>query len=206
MKIEGKDKSIQKQLQILKKILKQSPIMMEILTILDNYSKENEKNPILYLSGGSVNQTVFNYYHGYAPEYGIKDYDINYYDADDCYESEDKIIKEVSKRLVHLNVPYDIKNQGRVHLWINNKYGMNRKPYTSMENAVSRWGNSISCIAVTMQNKKLEVICPYGLNDKFSLTVRPIKTPDYPKEIYDKKTKEWKEKWPMLEIKEWDEP
>ena len=35
-----------------------------------------------YVGAGGVNQTVFNYYHGYECDYGIKDYDIVYFDED----------------------------------------------------------------------------------------------------------------------------
>ena len=31
---------------------------------------------------GSINQTIFNYYHGYDLNYGIKDFDVAYFDDD----------------------------------------------------------------------------------------------------------------------------
>jgi hypothetical protein len=39
--------------------------------------------PSWYLGGGCVAQTVWNHLHGFAPTYGIKDYDVVYFDPDD---------------------------------------------------------------------------------------------------------------------------
>jgi hypothetical protein len=48
------------------------------------------------LVSGSVFQTVWNVLTGRAPDYGIKDYDIFYFDADTSWEAEDAIIHRVA--------------------------------------------------------------------------------------------------------------
>jgi len=203
-KMIGKDKNINEQLKILESIIKQSPNIMKILTILEKGSQENSSFKDYYLSAGCINQTVFNYYHDYPLDYGIKDYDIVYYDEDITYEKEDEIIKYLEKRLDKLHLSFDIKNENRVPIWYEEKYGIKRKKYTSVEEAISRWGTTITCMGVRLSKNKLIVCAPYGLNDLFSLIIRPV-TIDFDKESYLKKTKSWKEKWPMLEIKEWKE-
>lgn len=202
--LKGKDKNINEQLEILEKIIKKNKNIMKILEILSEYSYENESFKNYYLAAGCINQTIFNYYHGYEIDYGIEDYDIVYYDKDTSYEKEDKIIKDLEKKLNKLNLEFDIKNQNRVPIWYKEKYGVKRKKYINVENAISRWGTTITCIGVRLEDNSLKVTCPYGLNDLFSLTIRPIKT-DSTKENYINKTKKWKQKWPKLKIIDWDE-
>jgi len=48
-----------------------------------------------YLAAGAVNQTVFNYYHDFPLDQGIKDFDIVYFDPDVSYEKEDEWIKKL---------------------------------------------------------------------------------------------------------------
>jgi hypothetical protein len=202
--LEGKNKSLNEQIKILTKILKKSKNIMLILEILENYSKENHNFKNYYLGGGSINQTVFNYYHNYNLDYGIKDYDISFYMEDTSYEAEDVIIKDLMKDLDKLNLEFDIKNQKRVPIWYKEKYGKEKGPYLNVEDAISKWGSTVTCLGVRLENKKLIVCAPYGLNDLFSLTIKPVKLEFY-KEGYIEKTTRWKKTWPNLEIKEWDE-
>lgn len=200
----GKNKSINEQINILEQILKTSKNIMTILKILEEYKKENKDFENYYLSAGCINQTVFNYYHNYDINYGIEDYDIVYYDEDTSYEKEDKIIKDLEIRLKDLNLSFDIKNEKRVPIWYNEKYNANRKDYSSVEEAISRWGTTITCIGVRIENDKLFVCAPYGLNDLFNLTLRPVKT-DFTKEMYERKVAKWTSKWKNLKALNYDE-
>lgn len=200
--MDGKDKSIDKQLEILEHILLQNRKLVDVLNILEDYANESSKFKNYYLAAGCINQTVFNYYHGYDLDYGIKDFDIVYYDNDESYESEDIIIKDLTKRLENVNVEFDIKNQSRVYLWYNEKYGTNREKYKSAEDAISSWGATVTCVGVRFENNKLKVCCPYGLNDIFSMIIRPVKR-DFSKELYLERANRWKNKWEKLNIIEW---
>lgn len=197
-KLIGFNKSIDEQIDVLEKILMKNKVLKEIFNRLQDTSLKN-----YYVGAGCINQTVFNYYHDNDLNFGINDYDIVYFDDDTSYEKEDMIIKEVSEKLNDLNVCFDIKNEARVHIWYNEKYHTNRKPYTSLEDAIRRWGTTITCIGVRYENGKLKVFAPYGLNDLYSLTIRPVKI-DFTKEQYEEKSKKWKEKWSKLQIIPWD--
>lgn len=196
--IVGIDKPINEQLEILEDILLKNKKLKEILKIL---SKSNLKN--YYVAAGCINQTVFNYYHGYEFDYGIKDFDIVYYDKDLSYEKEDEIIKYVSNLLKNIPVELDIKNEARVHLWYKDKYGKEIVPYTSVEDAISSWGTTITCIGVRLENNKLVVCAPFGLNDLFSMTIRPVKR-QYTEEQYLIKTEKWQKKWNKLKVMPWN--
>ena len=200
--LDGLNKSIDVQLDVFEKIISNNKKLMKILDVLEGYALENPNFKNWYVGAGGVNQTVFNYYHGYEGDYGIKDYDIVYFDEDTSYEAEDVIIKDLEKRLKDMDVVSDIKNQARVHIWYNPKYGTNREPYTSCEDAVSSWGSTVTCIGIRKENGQLIVYCPYGLNDLFSLTIRPVKR-YFDKESYEARSKRWKAKWDKLNIVEW---
>ena len=196
-KLNGSNCSMEKQLIILKKILKKNTKLMELLKVLESDGLEN-----YYVTAGCINQTIFNYYHGYEIDYGIKDYDIVYYDEDISYEKEDIIIKRLSKKIKDLDITTDIKNEARVHLWYYEKYGIKRNPYTSVEDAISRFGATITCIGVRLENNKLVVYAPYGLNDIFKMIIRPVKI-EFTKESYDERAERWMKKWPQLTKIEW---
>ena len=201
--LEGKNKNLEVQIEVLEKILKQNKTVWKVLEILEEYAKENKNFKDYYLSAGCINQTVFNYYHNYPLEQNIKDYDIVYYEEDTSYEAEDIIIKEIQNRVKELNIECDIKNEKRVPIWYNEKYHTNRGDYTSTEDAIRRWTTTITSIGVRLENKKLIVCAPYGLNDLFTMTIRPIKL-EITKEIYEGKCEKWKKYWPKLNIIEWD--
>lgn len=90
MKLDGKDKSLQEQIEILQAILKQNKKLYQTLQILEQSGLKN-----YYLAAGAVNQTVFNYYHDFPLDQGIKDFDIVYFDPDVSYEKEDEWIKKL---------------------------------------------------------------------------------------------------------------
>jgi len=198
----GKDKSLNEQIKILKTILYKSKEIKEVLEILEDYSKTNPNFKDYYLAAGCINQTVLNYYHNYPLNYGINDFDIVYFDNDTSYESEDLIIKELSSKLKHININFDIKNENRVPIWYNQKYHIKRDNYLSLEDAISKWTSTITCIGVRKNNNKLIVYAPYGLNDLFSLIVRPVKLEVYEK-LYNEKVKKWTTLWPKLKFIKW---
>lgn len=196
-KLVGYRKCLTEQIVILEKILMKNKDLVSILKVLESIGIDN-----CYVGAGSINQTVFNYYHGYQFNYGIKDYDVVYFDEDLSYEKEDKVIKVIKNRLGILSDMVDVKNEARVHLWYNEKYQTKREPYSSVEDAIASWGATITCVGVRMKNSKLEVYAPYGLEDIFGMIIRPVKKA-FSKEMYDERAIRWQKKWPMLKKIEW---
>ena len=202
--MNGFNKNIQEQLKIFERIIKKNKKLMAVLKVLEEYSKTNPRFKDYYVGAGSVNQTIFNYLSCNEIDYGIKDFDIVYYDEDLSYEAEDIIIKDLDKMFKDKSIEFDVKNEARVHIWYNEKYGDKREPYTSTEDAISKWGATVTCIGVRLENNKLITFCPYGLNDLFSMTIRPVKV-YFTKEAYDSRCERWLKKWPNLNIIGWDD-
>lgn len=192
------DKPIEYQLKVLKKIIKKNKIFMEILTVLEKLDIND-----CFVAAGAINQTVFNYLHGYEIDKNINDYDIVYFDPDTSYEKEDIVIKKIENALLHLNVKIDIKNQARVHLWYGKKFGHDIDANKSVYDAINKWGTTVTCIGVRLKNNKLIVYAPFGLNDLFKMIIRPNKE-NYIKRDYDEKSKRWKNNWPKLTIIPWN--
>lgn len=195
---QGKNKDLDYQMNLFKEIILKNNVLKTILERLEGYGLDN-----YYVAAGAINQTVFNYYHNNSMDYLIDDYDIVYYDEDLSYEKEDKIIKEINLLCKDLNVSLDIKNQARVHLWFENKFGYSIEPNKSVEDAISKWGSTVTCIGVRLKNNELTIFAPYGLNDLFSLIIRPNKE-NFIKKGYEEKTRKWKQNWPKLTIIPWD--
>lgn len=196
-KLVGKNIPLQEQVKVLENILNLNTKLMAILDILEEVGIYN-----YYVGAGAINQTVFNYYHGFKIDYGIKDYDIVYYDEDVSYEKEDIIIKRLEAKFKDLDVCVDIKNQARVYIWYYEKYGIKKTPYTSVEDAIASWGATITCVGVRLEKGKLVVCAPYGLNDIFDMVIRPVKR-EFTREAYDERASRWMKKWPMLKKQEW---
>lgn len=89
-----------------------------MLSVKELLEKLSEINSVELFIGGALHaQTLWNKQDGKLWYYGIEDIDIVYFDQDTSYEKEDKVIKEVERHLVNLDLKLDIKNQARVHLW-----------------------------------------------------------------------------------------
>ena len=77
---------------------------------------------------GAVYQPVLNHLTGRPFDYGIKDYDLAHFDASNLsYEAEDAVIRRVKAAFDEpLRSMVEVRNQARVHLWFEAKFG---EPY-----------------------------------------------------------------------------
>ena len=94
--------------------------------------------PGWYLMAGGLYQTVWNVVTDQRPEAGILDYDLAYFDASDLsWEAEDAVIRTGNEVFAGLPTPVQIRNQARVHLWYEQKFGVPCPPQTSSEAAIN---------------------------------------------------------------------
>jgi hypothetical protein len=153
--------------------------------------------------------------HHYEPNRNIEDYDLAYYDSNDLSEeAEERIILSAQSTLRDLNLPVDVKNQARVHLWYKNHFGQDIRPYQSAEDAIRSWPTTATSIGVRRdENGNFTVCAPFGLTDLFSMIVRPNKTQaEYfltreqrtSRLVYNRKAAKWAKAWPKLVIIPWE--
>jgi hypothetical protein len=161
--------------------------------------------PNWYLGAGGIVQTVWNIKHGFDPEYGIKDYDLVYYDANDIsYEAEDVFIQKSKEVFKEIPVLVEIKNQARVHLWYEKHFGIPIDQYKSVEEAIGAWPTTTTAIGVRKVDGQYNIYAPFGLDDLLGMVVRMNKI-KITEKVYQDKVDRWTKVWPNLKVIPWDE-
>jgi uncharacterized protein len=184
---------------MLREILGKNRILVEILNRLPALSLPNS-----YLAAGCIAQTVWNKFHDFQATAHIKDYDIVYYDDSDLsFDHEDFAIRNARGIFSDIPAEVEVRNEARVHVWYEKRFGYAIKPYTSIEDAIASFPCTATSIGVRNEGGQFTVNAPFGLDDIFSLTVRPNKR-QVTKEIYMQKATRWKEIWPKLTVIPWD--
>src|SRR5262252_4388905 len=90
---------------------------------------------------GAVYQPVPNHLTGRPLDNGIKDYDLAYFDASDLsYEAQDTVIRRVKAAFDEpLRSMVEVRNQARVHLWFEGKFGEHYLPLSCTAEALGRF-------------------------------------------------------------------
>ncbi|KAL3963159.1 hypothetical protein ACCO45_000163 [Purpureocillium lilacinum] len=176
------------QLDLLRRILSTNPTLLCVLHLTAQL-----RLPNWYLAGGAISQTIWNYMSGHAPEMGIRDYDLVYYDATDLsWEAEDA---------------------ARVHLWYGDKFGVECAPHGSVEAAIDSWISTSAMVGVRPRLRADDVAGEDGgdgimdvewdgLSDFFNMVVRPNPVLGR-REQYMKKVVRWQQHWDKLVIEPW---
>ncbi|MBT6291654.1 MAG: nucleotidyltransferase family protein [Rhodospirillaceae bacterium] len=160
--------------------------------------------PDAWLVAGAVTQTVWNVNSGLPPEHGIRDMDIVYFDGADL-SAEAEAAEEERIRTLFSDIPIkaDVKNQARVHLWYEDRFGIVIPPYTSTDDAIATFPTTATAVGVRKDGAQFEVTAPFGLADLCAMLVRPNKA-QVSAEIYEAKVARWRELWPALDIQPWN--
>ncbi|MGU3437377.1 nucleotidyltransferase family protein [Actinomycetes bacterium M1A6_2h] len=157
--------------------------------------------PAWYLVGGAVFQTVWNHLDGRDPTAGIKDYDLFYFDTDLSYEAEDAVITRA--REIFPGVDVEVRNQARVHLWYENKFGKPGRQFSSCEDAIDHFASPVCSYGVrTDADGAVSVYAPFGYDDLYGRIVRP-NTALVSREIYEAKAARWAREWPGVSVVGW---
>ena len=188
--------SLNEQVKILSEFVMSIDIIPQILDEISTL-------PNAWLGGGVIFQNVWNVIHGYEINTYIKDIDILYWDDTDLtWQSENSYISALNETLVNTDIPLDVKNIARIHLWYEERFGIPKTAYFSVQESISTWPVLGACMAMRIKGQQLEFIAPHGFQDMFSLRVRPNKIL-VTQAIYESKAIKWQEQWPMLLIEAW---
>jgi hypothetical protein len=159
--------------------------------------------PDCWLVAGAIAQTVWNSAFGFTPDHGLKDVDLVYFDAADLSEAgEAHHAERVRCLFAGLSAKVDVKNEARVHLWYEAKFGYSISPYTSATHAITTFPTTATTIGVQPGPSRLSITAPYGLSDLFGPVVRPNKV-QITRAIYEAKVARWRCLWPGLTIIDW---
>jgi hypothetical protein len=157
--------------------------------------------PQWYLTAGCVVQTVWNVLTGREAAAGIKDYDLFYFDGGDLsWGAEDRVIRTVADACRGLPVDVEVRNEARVHLWYEAKFGVPCRPFATTEEAIDAFPAVCSCVGVRLERDgSWHFYAPQGLDDLFALVVRPNPVLA-PRSVYESKAAQWKRQWPELTL------
>jgi uncharacterized protein len=155
----------------LSEIVRATPPLMKVLTVARRLCL-----PDWLVFSGAVYQPVLNHLTGRPLDYGIKDYDLAYFDASDLsYEAEDAVIRRVRAAFDEpLRSMVEVRNQARVYLWFEAKFGEPYTPLSRTADALERFASPMFAVGVRLEpDDRLHIDAPFGLADLFALLLRP---------------------------------
>ncbi len=171
-------------------LIQEDKLMMEVLRNAENLNLSQ-----WMIGAGFVRNKVWDYLHGFKKE-GVEtnDIDLLYFDP---YRNDKEADKLLSANLTtKTGIQWEIVNATYTHLW------ENITPYDSAEDALAHWPETATCVGVTVQEGKLKIIAPYGIEDLVNLSIKisPKFTQgiDVVRDRVEKK--KWIEKWPKLKL------
>ena len=190
---------LDEQLAGLRAILTRNPTLVEVLTRAAVLAL-----PDWYLVAGCLYQTAWNVVTGQPPESGILDYDLAYFDSSDLsWPAEDEVIQASGRLFGDLPAPVQIRNQARVHLWYEQKFGVPCPPHACAEAAIDTFEATTACLGLRLEpGARWRIYAPHGLGDVFNLVARPNPVLA-PRHVYEAKTTRWRQQWPSLTVLPW---
>lgn len=187
------------QVEALHQILRQNPTLTDVLA-----GAAELDLPGWYLTAGCIFQTVWNVVTGRKATEGILDYDLFYFDETDLsWDAEDAVIGAGRTAFAGIPAEVEIRNEARVHLWYEQKFGTPCQPYTSTEAAIDSFAATTCCIGIRVEpGAHRRTYAPHGLSDMFNLVVRPNPI-QATRDMYLAKTDRWRRQWPALTVLPW---
>jgi hypothetical protein len=181
-------------------IVRNNPILMDLLRAVRELSL-----PQWRLVSGAVYQSVWNALTGRPRGHGIKDYDICYFADDDLsWEAEDQVIRQVAAATCHLGLPIETRNQARVHLWFERRFGSLYAPLRSTDESLTRYSAVVHAVGVRLEpDDTIDVVAPFGLGDLFAFVMRPNRFLDNIGS-FSAKAERAKALWPELTVIPWN--
>lgn len=173
----------------------QNPINVQILSRMRELALQD-----CWLVSGALFQTVWNVVTGRAPDYGIRDYDIFYFDTDTSWDAENGAIARAENLFADLNAKIEVRNQARVHLWYEEKFHLPYPPLLSARDGIDRFLMQNAQVGIRQRRTGFEIYAPKGWADIEHMIVRPNITPNFDAGRYLEKASRWKTLWPEITI------
>ena len=177
-------------------ILRAMPPLIQVLSVARHLNL-----PDWLVFSGAVYQPVLNHMTGRPLDYGIKDYDLGYFDASDLsYDAEDAVIRRVKAAFDEpLRSMVEVRNQARVHLWFEAKFGEPYSPLSCTAEALERFASATFAVGVQLKpDDRLHIEAPFGLADLFALSVVP--NPFRKTVGFDRASADVRRRWPEVVI------
>lgn len=156
--------------------------------------------PDAWLVSGALFQTVWNVLTHRTPDYGIKDYDVFYFALDTSWDAENDVIVRAKELFADVDAAIEVRNQARVHLWYEAKFGTPYPPLARTTDGIDRFLMHNAQVGIRKRDKGYEIYTPHGLDDIARMVVRPNRTANFHADRYLEKAERWKSQWPEITI------
>ena len=177
-------------------IVRADPGLMHVLK-----GVRDQNLPDWRVFSGAVYQSVWNALTGRPAGYGVRDYDVGYFDPDTSWDAEDVIIKRVAAVFEEpFRSTVEVRNQARVPIWFPAHFGEPYEPLAGTDEALERFVAPAFAVGVRLEaDDAISVAAPLGLDDIFALILRPNPgrgvAKDWPRVVERAKAR-----WPELTV------
>jgi uncharacterized protein len=174
-----------------------NPKVREILARWDRLAL-----PDGWLVAGCLFQTVWNLRSGAAPQAGIKDYDLFYFDAADLGEEAERNVQQrVDAVLGDLGIVAEAKNQARVHLWYPSHFGFAYPRLRDARDGIDRFLVPATCVGLRPDGDGWTLYAPHGLQALYAGILSPNPLTDH-RALFREKAASYRRRWPWLRVVE----
>jgi hypothetical protein len=197
LRFAGQDPAVQR--QALGATIRGEPVLMAVLEGL-----RAETLPDCWLVSGAIYNSVWNALTGRPSLWGINDFDIAYFDATDLsWQAEDRVIQRLAGRFAHLPVRVEPRNQARVHLWFEVRFGQPFGPLRDTAEMLTRFASKTHAVAARLEpDGSLSLLAPFGLEPLFAFRIEPNHALDN-RRTHEIKAARAKAIWPQLTVIPW---
>jgi hypothetical protein len=177
--------------QRLDAILRRAPLRMPVFEVVRSLAL-----PDWAVGAGFIRAAVWDELSGYTTASPVDDIDVLYFDPMERDPQRDLAI-ENQLREKQPTLPWSVRNQARMHVRNGDS------PYGSTGDALRFWLETPTCVAVRLDTQgRLEILAPYGLQDLFSMSIRPTprgyeRKAEYLSRVQQKR---WHERWPNVRV------
>jgi hypothetical protein len=148
-------RSVTEQLDAFRAALARNEPLMEVLARATKLDL-----PDWYLTAGCLVQTVWNVMTGRPPANGIRDHDLFHFDPDLSWEAENTVIEAGAEIFAGVPAVVEIRNEARVHLWYEDRFGVPCAPHASTEAAIDSFAATTCCLGVRGRRRLARVRAP----------------------------------------------
>ncbi len=153
------------------------------------------------IGAGAIRARVWDELHGYSDHTATPDIDVAYFDAS-CDEpaTEQALRRQLS--IMHPEIPWELTNQAKVHLWYEKEFGYPIKPLPSLLAGIAAWPEVATAVGVCLDaQSRLTILAPFGLEDLFAMVIRHNPTVANAKIYADRiDKKQFALRWPKVRI------
>ncbi|WP_256680144.1 nucleotidyltransferase family protein [Pseudomonas sp. Marseille-P9899] len=172
----------------------ENPVNAALLRILADLDL-----PDAMLTAGCLFQALWNREAGRPLDWGVKDYDVIYFDEDLSWEAEDRVIQRVRRACGDLADKVEVRNQARVHVWYEAKFGAAYPPLRSVTDGIDRYLVRSTCLGLNVRSGAL--YSTHGLDDLRDGLLRSNPLNHQPA-MFLRKARSYQERWDWLMIVE----